>query len=386
MVWKRTLLLSLAAALLMSARNGQAAEYVFAVPSDDRWHYPYNFSVGGRTIATCFGTAGTPTFNDRDGIMIIAWQTGNEIAPGLAADAYGIRSVTVTLTNTADAAWPVDLTVDEWFTYDVDGNDILNLDGVPRGEPGDVDGESDDEDPGRPIELFGAGFGPFYTAQSWNELSLFIGSANSPGVARDPFPFVFQDVTGALLHVEDNVKGLHNDHLPVPVYGFTPTPWAIGVPIDYTPGNQPVPFDVVFQVDLTLSEGAVRRYFQEQLSAGRVFVAVTSLTETIQEGPQGGVPAFYTKEAVGIPGAKAPRLDLSACLAVRPDLDMDCDVDSADLERFEQCVTGPAKGSVEEGCARADFDGDGDVDQEDFGILQRCLSGDGIEPDPACAS
>ncbi|GMU24233.1 MAG: hypothetical protein AMXMBFR13_43090 [Phycisphaerae bacterium] len=365
----------------------QASQFSFLTPSDDRWQYPFNFTPGTRAVASCFGSPGTPDFNDRDGIIIVAWNTSGSLPPSQGADAYGVKSVTVRLTSQKGSAWPTDLTVDEWFTYDANGDDVLNADGIPRGQVGDTDGESDDEDLGRTIELFGAGFGSFYSPQTWTENSLFIGSASDANVPRDPFPFVFQEGTWERLHVEDNVKGLHNDQLAQPVIKFTPVPWAIGKPVGYVPGNQPVPFEVIFEVDLDLSAGHVRHYFQEQLDQGRLFVVVTSLKEAAIQGAQSGFPTFFTKEGAAFDlAAEAPRLDLHACLAVAPDFDRDCDVDAFDVQHFEACRTGPAVGPPGSECLNSDFDHDWDVDQEDFAILQRCFSGPDAEPDPGCAS
>ncbi|MBI4581204.1 MAG: hypothetical protein HY718_15990 [Planctomycetes bacterium] len=349
----------------------------------DRWHYPFSFTPGTRSVATCFGAAGSAAFNDRDGCVVVVWNTGALLPAGLGVEAYGVRSVRVTLTNPKDATWQIDTTVDEWFTYDVNGDDQLNADGVARGEPGDLDGESDDADAGRPIELFGAGFGPTYTLQTWTETSLYVGSDSVSDLPRDPFPFVFLGGGPDALHVEDNVKGLHNAGLGV--YQFTPQPWAIGNPQQYTPGSQPTPFDVTFDVDLGLSGGSVRWYFREQLNAGRVAVYVTSLREALMFGSGPQLPAFFMKEGLSLdPGAKAARLDIDACQPVGPDFDFDCDVDEDDLDAFEVCQTGPGLGPPATGCERADFDNDLDVDSTDFAAWQRCSSGPGNDPQPHC--
>ncbi len=299
------------AAVLTMVTAAPAADFTFDTPSDDRWHYPFNFSPGFRTTASCFGTVGTPGFNNRDAMIYVAWDTSELIAPGKGAGAYDIQSITVTLTNQANAFinpdWPIDTTADEWFTYDLNADGMNNADGIPRGEAGDTDGESDDIDPGRPLELFGLVFGPTTSESTWGEFTPFIGGDSMTVVERDPFPFVFQDGTNAPLHVEDNVSGLFNDGLGV--FQFTPTPWATGSPIGYTPGAQSVPFDVQFDIDLTLADGEVKAYFQEQLNNGRIIVAVTSLRETVMMGSSSGVPSFYMKEGVSLdPGAKAASL------------------------------------------------------------------------------
>ncbi|MHC5111472.1 MAG: hypothetical protein ACYTHJ_16520 [Planctomycetota bacterium] len=298
--------------LLLSASSTLAAELTFDTPSDDRWHYPFNFSPGFRATGSCFGAVGTVDFNNRDGIVLVAWDTSSTITPGQGAENYDIQSMTITLTNQANENinpdWPIDLTTDEWFTYDLNGDGLNNDDGIPRGEPGDVDGESDDPDPGRPLEVFGVGFGTTTDEASWNEFTGYIGDGPPPTISpRDPFPFVYQDGTSEMLHVEEHVDGLYNEALGVTQ--FTPVPWATGTPSGYTPGNQNTPFDVTFEIDLDLSDGQVREYFQQQLNNGRVIVAVTSLKEIVEQGPSSAVPSFYMKEGTPLdPGAKAPSL------------------------------------------------------------------------------
>jgi hypothetical protein len=301
---------AVAALALVCAAPALAETHRFETPSDDRWHYPFNFTPGVRPVATCFGAI-FDNFNDRDGEMLIAWDTSGLVPPGQGSGTYIVRSVRVILSNAAGASWQVDLTPDEWFTFDIDGDGAINADGIPRGQPGDRDGESDDPDPGRAIELFGVGFGPNTAYETWNEFTFYEGSNSLEDLPRDPFPFVFQQATAEKLHVEDNIKGLHNDDLFLPVFEFTPTPWAVGVPVNYVPGAQAAPFDVVFDVDLLLSHGAVRRYFAQQLDGGRIVLNVNSLADTVQMGNPRDIPGFVTKEGVAIhPGAHAPILEI----------------------------------------------------------------------------
>ena len=56
------------------------------------------------------------------------------------------------------------------------------------------------------------------------------------------------------------------------------------------------------------------------------------------------------------------------------DYDCDGDVDSADLDLFAACGSGPAV-PLSAGCETRDLDADGDVDQSDFAVFQRCYSG-----------
>ncbi|MDM8008399.1 MAG: family 10 glycosylhydrolase [Phycisphaerae bacterium] len=70
---------------------------------------------------------------------------------------------------------------------------------------------------------------------------------------------------------------------------------------------------------------------------------------------------------------------------VPADLDRDGDVDAADGDLLEACVSGPGV-SPNGGCGNRDLDGDGDADQTDFGIFQRCLSGADVPAELDCGS
>jgi hypothetical protein len=208
------------------------------------------------------------------------------------------------------------------------------------------------------------------------EDSLYIGAAGAGNLPRDPYPFVYQDSTLAKLHVEDNVKGLHNDTLALPVFEFTPIPWSIGRPLDYTPGNQPVAFDVVFDIDLALADCAVRRYFQDALNDGRALVFVTSLRETTVMGDPAGIPSFFLKDALDAdarPGRL--RIVLSGGFG---DADGDAAVRLEDAPYLAGCLTGPQAGTAELcTCDVFDSDGDADVDLKDYAEFQRLF---GLEP------
>jgi len=348
-----------------------AQGFDFTTPTDDRWQYPFNFSAGTRPVATCFSSLGTgvaafANFNNRDGVIVVAWNTAAQIPPGLGAAAYDVDAVRVTLTNEPGATWAVDLTPDEWFTFDANNDGTANGDGIPRGAPGDADGESDDADAGRPLELFGAGFGPVYTLQSWVQASAYVGGTDQANAPRDPFPFVFQDGTSDVLHVEDSVFGRHNDGLSVPVFNFTPVPWAVGVPENYTPGAQSTPFRVHFDLDLSLSSGRVREWFAASLNAGRVVLVVTSLAETEQFGDPAAIPSFYMKEGVVLdPLAAAPKLSITLGGGIDGDLNGDGCVDLQDLTVQLANYGTPSGAAYEDG----DVDGDGDVDLADLTVV-----------------
>ncbi len=365
-------------ALHATARSASAADFAFPIPSDDRWHYPFNFSPGARPAASVFSTFGDPDFdgfNDRDAAFIVAWETDGMILPGLALDQYNVCSVEVVLRNAPSAGWAIDLSVDEWFTFGANGG-------------------NGDADAGRPIELFGVGFGPTYDYATWVEDDAYAGAEcdlvsqvcnNHP---RDPYPFVYQAGTAAKLHVEDSIKGFHNAganpplcNSPTHICPFTPIPWAVGAPINYLPNNQPTSFDVVFDVNLSLSEGNVRKYFQEQLRGGRVFVEVTTLLFANFMSSQTGYPVFYTRDATG-PGVRAPHLLIRLQSDPIGDLDGDSLVLLSDYKVARQCIAGPGRppfsppGRGIKTCLCAfDADADADVDLRDLARIQNEYTG-----------
>ncbi len=368
--------------LIASTAMGDT-QHAFPAPSDDRWHYPFNPSPGIRPRGSTFGTVGDRSpqglqrFNERDGVIILAWDTSTVIPPGQGAAAYHVKALSIRLTHEADAEWPVDLNADEWFTYDVNADGFVNADGIARGMPGDVDGESSDLDAGRPFELFGAAFdpaGPFFDELTWTETSFFQGwNQQASPVPRNPYPFVFQDGTLNRLHCEDNVAGLHNQAFGVAQ--FTPVPWAVGEPIDYTPGAQATPFDVEFNVDLSLSCGAVRDYFAEQLDRGRIIVIVTSLSETfIQAGE--GFPVFYLN--TGVPGENPfpARLDITLSDGIPGDVDGDGDIDLDDAAMLAQVLLAP-DAFPQDVRERSDMNGDAAVNGADIQPFVDALTGSG---------
>lgn len=279
---RRPLAASLGAALaaLVAASPAPALDVTIASPSDDLWHYPFNFTYGFRPTASVFGAVGT-VFNDRDAILLLGFETDADVLTGLPEEAYVVRSARVTLSHTDTASWIPDTTVDDVSTY--------------------VAPETD-SDPGRPIELYGIGFTTF-DPLTWTETTgPYIGAAppgppfnGIPDLPRDPYPLARDGVS----HVENSVLD-----------GVTPDPWAIGVPDpSYVPDAMTAPFDVVF--DLDTEDSGIASYLAGNLASGRVLLSVTTLLEVPEQSPPGPFPSFVTKEGIGSnPGAHPGVLEL----------------------------------------------------------------------------
>jgi hypothetical protein len=153
---------------------------------------------------------------------------------------------------------------------------------------------------------------------------------------------------------------------------FTPVPWAIGIPKGYVPGHQSTPFDVQFEVDLALSGGRVRGYFQSQLSTGRVFAIITSLQLADFLGSQSTYPTFYSKEAFG-PGVKPAQLVIRLKSIPLGDMDGDGMIAPSEFVTLTKCISGPgvpiapAQSLTAATCRCAlDGDADGDIDLRDL--------------------
>ncbi len=108
--------------------------------------------------------------------------------------------------------------------------------------------------------------------------------------------------------------------------------------------------------------------------------------QNLPVGPHGLRWFRYVRIDNPIGSGCVPEIDAVADVAPRlvPDLDCDSDVDGADVDRFEECASGPGVARLAQQCVRADFDQDGDVDQTDFGFLQRCITGPDVLLDWDC--
>lgn len=261
-----------------------------AEPSHDRWMYPHNSTPGTRAQASTFsGLPASGGMDDRWAFFLFAFDTGAAVPAGLPPEYYQIRSVKVTATIGQDLLFAYDPSYDEWRSYGTPT--------VPAAVP--------DADPGRPLELHGAGFRNGFTVGTFTETSPY-GGTGSPGT-RNAYPLSF-DENGAARDVSGNVTG-----------GFESAPWAVGS-ADLAPG-QLVPVDTVFTFDVDRSLPGVSAYLRESLAAGRVWFSLDSLHPATQQA--GEFVAWYTKDDVlhqwfgGIAPALEIEVDVVVPLSIR---------------------------------------------------------------------
>ncbi len=290
-----------------------------ASPSLDRWVYPFGDFDGQRPVANTWGSF-DPRFDTRDGQFLLGWNlTGGLTNQGPRN--YLFRSVRVILAVAADKGFQYDPTPDRYETY------------LGTNEPA----FRPDEDVGRPVELYGAGYRGGYTAESFLEASPFgvIGPITGTNIAigtRNVYAAMF-DTNGVLVDVSNNVGQ--------PGYApFETAPWTIGTTTNVAPGEL-VPSEALFSFDVDLRHPLVLGYIRDAFHVGQLRLVASSLHRAMQIGIGGGgsYPQWHTKEKIlGIP----PRLQWDA-VAIRLDVDTDIDglPDDWEVYYFDNLDKGP---------------------------------------------
>ncbi len=225
--------------------------------SVDVWHYFNAINPAGRQLAPSFLLPPTfPGGDRRDAVVAVIFRP--QLPPGFSP-AFRVTEASITYYDIKESAW-------------VSGG--LNAYG----------GTSE-------IELFAAGFGPTYAEGTWNGTQPFIGGNNDTTLPRDPFP---RDLSTDA-NVQNTVIGQ--------------TPWAIGIPIGYTPGAMTAPFPVRFVLDV--SHPAIQAELVEDLQRGSSSWIVSSTFDADFMGEPGTIPSFITLEGVPAhPGSQAPTIHL----------------------------------------------------------------------------
>jgi hypothetical protein len=260
-------------------------------PTDDRWMYGANATPGTRSQASTFSPL--PAFGgapDRWGFFLIGFDTSQAVPAGLPPSSYRIRSVTLTAVTGQEGTFLYDPSYDSYQTY-----------GTPDRAP-----SVPDADPGRPVELHGAGFRNSASALTFTETSDY----GSP--QRSAYPLGF-DPAGEPRDISNHIT-----------QSFESRPWAVGQTTDAAAGS-PVGIESVFTFDIEVSQPGVGDYLRTSLSQGRLWLSLSSLHPAIQQG--GRLASWLTKEDAihQLFGDLAPQLtldvelDLPLTLSRQPD-------------------------------------------------------------------
>ncbi|MFN0066721.1 MAG: hypothetical protein ACKVYV_03700 [Limisphaerales bacterium] len=334
----------LGAALLWTAALslcGQPFTLQFTAPALDRWVYFAGDLDGARPAASTWGSF-DPRFDTRDGQFLLGWDTATLVPTNAGPARYLLRRARLTLTVTQADKFAYDPTHDGFETYSTN---------TPAYRP--------DDDPGRPVELFGAGFRGGYTAASFLEDSPYgqvnpFTSSNITIATRHAYAAAF-DTNGALVDISNHV-GQRNAGWTQPE--FEVRPWAVGQTTNAAPGEL-VPDDARFTFEVDLADPLVAGALQRALHEGRLRLVVSSLHPAGQVGGpvggggQGSFPLWATKENLVY---DPPHLELDG--RVMRDTDTDGDGLPDDWEDFHF-------GDLADG-ATDDYDQDGAGNGEEF--------------------
>ena len=276
--------------VFLIAISGHAATVTLLEPKGDRWMYWLGDFDGARSSASVYGAYGSYDyvaegydFDDRHAQMFLDFDTTSIAPVGRGASNYQVTAIEIRLVVNEENQFRYDPTHDTLSTYT---------------------GEQQDANLGRPMELFGVGYRSGFSRETFRENSPYANSAfdvqNDVRIVkgrRNAYAMDFVD--GVPRDISNNVEER-----------FEVSPWAVGQipgiadeggelsPQPLSPGS-PVPYEAVMTFTIVLTNPLIRAYVQEGLNAGRLHFMVTSLSEYVYAGDQGGAggfPSFYTKD------------------------------------------------------------------------------------------
>jgi hypothetical protein len=233
-------------------------------PSADRWMYFHNGTPGSRATASTFSALPLPAsasfFADRAGQFLVRFDTAAAGIPaGMGQENYDVGSLVLTTVIAENTGVLYDSSSDPAASHQTGG--------------------VADPDPGRPIEIHGAGFRGGFTATSFQENSPF-GTWSPAGANAFALGF---DPAGVARDVSNNVTA-----------AFESEPWAIGIARNRLPGEILEAYDKLdFSINLALP--GVAEYVRESLDRGFIWLTISSLHSTTQQDVS-GYPVFFAKE------------------------------------------------------------------------------------------
>ena len=351
-------------------------------PEVEMFFYPWTTSNGIGSVrdraATFSWFSPQPGFPDitgsgidpgRRGSFIVASDTSLTIPVGLDPSRYQIESVKVTLTMLASIGetpgGPYDGTPDSIF-------DVLS---------------GADADPGRPVEMWGVGFGGVYETFGFNGETdpKYYNSGDrrwpaSGGFLSGLYQVYPTDPTGA--DVSNNMFATgYSATAPGNVTGaiFDPTPFAVGkvyddLGVEYASGAHVTQGDV-FEFDVNLALPGVAAYLQSSLSHGNVGFFFSSLHEP--NGHEGDVyyPDFYLDNVDTGPNPNGAGPTIEVVVTILDEVLLAGDYDhNGVIDALDYGVWLTTYGSTVAAGAGADGNGDGSVNAADYTIWRDAIS------------
>lgn len=304
----------------------------FDEPALDRWFYPFASEPGDEILASIFGATledgFSPDFDNRDGQLLVGFDTSAAVPPGKGAASYTVTAATFRLTNASNSTFGYDPTVDPYTSW------------LQPGDPG----FASDPDPGRPVEVFGAAFRNGWRASTFLENGPYCaGCSCFPPNSCKGLRNVYPTDNCADRDISNNIDE-----------AFDPLPYAVGTNTGLAPGAL-VPAGTVLTFELNVDDPCVQGHLAAALDEGMIDLVVASIFPAVQQ-QSGLFPKVYLKEnvLVELGVVSAPQLDLTVVIGPAGDLDGDGSVGIADLlillGDWGACP----------GC-QADLDGDGAV-------------------------
>ena len=348
------LLVSTFAAATAQTASAQVIAASFDAPTLDRWFYPFCCSAppaGSEFVAKIFTSLTDPVFasefDNRDGQMLLGFVTTDAIPPGLEPDSYLITSAVVTIEIAADETFAYDPTPDSYTTWLA---------------PEDPNFEMD-ADPGRALEIYGAGYRNGFTSLTFPEGGPYSLVGPFGKFVRNAFAIDF-DARGMERDVSNNVDQEFEA-------GF----WAAGETDAVAPGAL-VPMGARFTFTIDVGDVNIQSYLASALNDGKLDFVIAGLFPAEMK-VSGTFPDIYNREhpsvVAGLAGAAT--LSLNVTIGDVPpvfgDLNGDGVVNGIDLGILLGNWSIPAGSPGCEGaipCA-ADLNEDGLVDGIDLGIL-----------------
>ncbi|MCX5690617.1 MAG: hypothetical protein NTV94_12700 [Planctomycetota bacterium] len=316
---------------------GQSVTGTIAVPSIDRWNYPFASQPGTETSVPTFAALRQAGFDDRDAQLVVGFNTDSVIPAGFGSGRYAISSLDITI-------W---VAVDNRFQYDGTFDSVTT-----SYDPAEV-GYTVDADEGKPIEIFPVGYRNGRTDTTYTESGAY--SPFAPFPPREGVRYAFAAAFDAQGLPTIDISRHVRQHFEAP-------PLAIAVNPNLTPG-QFVPVATPMTFHINLSSAAAQAYVARGFNAGHLRFMVSSL-HAASGGPGGGTgdviyPAFFSKEnLLATDNGYTASMTINATAYPGADFNVDGGVDGSDIEAFFI--------AWESGEPQADFNMDGGVDGGDI--------------------